>query len=153
VPDHETWRFINSFAPWLSALGTLAAVILSLHLARRSERPRIRTRITLSTIVGERQPIAQGLKVLDFSVCNLGARPITVKNLCWQTGVLRKRHYIQIAPSNAYSARMPVKLDHGDTATFVFPLDELPAKDDAVAKAVGDTWWPALAVRCVRAGS
>lgn len=36
--DQETWRFINSFAPWLAARGTLAAVIVSLYLARRASR-------------------------------------------------------------------------------------------------------------------
>jgi hypothetical protein len=36
--DRETWRFINTFAPWLSAVGTLVAVAVSLYLARKSNR-------------------------------------------------------------------------------------------------------------------
>ena len=40
--DRETWLFINGFAPWLAALGTLLAVIVSLHLARRASRLDIR---------------------------------------------------------------------------------------------------------------
>ena len=40
--DRETWLFINSFAPWLAALGTVAAVIVALYLARRASRLDIR---------------------------------------------------------------------------------------------------------------
>lgn len=29
----EEWKFINSFAPWLSAIGTLLAVSVSLYLS------------------------------------------------------------------------------------------------------------------------
>jgi hypothetical protein len=39
--DRETWTFVNSFAPWLSAIGTLAAVITSLYLAT-ADRTRLR---------------------------------------------------------------------------------------------------------------
>jgi len=31
--NRETWQFINTFAPWFSALGTIFAVIISLRLA------------------------------------------------------------------------------------------------------------------------
>jgi hypothetical protein len=44
--DRETWGFINSFAPWLSAIGTLAAVITSLYLAL-ADRSRLRVRAWL----------------------------------------------------------------------------------------------------------
>jgi len=39
--DRETWTFINSFAPWLSAIGTLAAVIFSLYVTL-ADRTRLR---------------------------------------------------------------------------------------------------------------
>jgi hypothetical protein len=34
--DQDTWRFINTFAPWAAALGTFGAVLVSLYLARKS---------------------------------------------------------------------------------------------------------------------
>ena len=37
----DTWEFINSFAPWLAAFGTVAAVIVSLYLARTDKRIRL----------------------------------------------------------------------------------------------------------------
>ena len=36
--DRATWQFINSFSSWLSAIGTVAAVIVALYLARRDKR-------------------------------------------------------------------------------------------------------------------
>ena len=42
VFDQETWLFINSFAPWISAFGTIAAVIVALYLSIREKRVRLR---------------------------------------------------------------------------------------------------------------
>jgi hypothetical protein len=152
MPDRETWRFVNSFAPWLSAIGTLIAVAVSLYLARRADRPRVRVHTAIARIVVEGQTPAQGVRVLDISVTNHGGRPITVQGLAWRTGLLRKRHYVQIGPNNRHSARLPAKLDYGDKVAFVFPLDGLPADDRLVAQAVARAYLPALAVRFVCAG-
>jgi hypothetical protein len=48
--DQETWRFINTFAPWLSAIGTLTAVAVSLYLARRSDRQKLEVRVGLRNV-------------------------------------------------------------------------------------------------------
>ena len=39
--DRATWEFINSFSPWLSAFGTIAAVVIALYLARVDKRVRL----------------------------------------------------------------------------------------------------------------
>jgi hypothetical protein len=38
MPDRETWKFLNTFAGWVSAAATFTAVVTSLYLARRSDR-------------------------------------------------------------------------------------------------------------------
>jgi hypothetical protein len=146
--DYETWRFINSFAPWLSALGTLTAVVVSLWLARRTERPRVRVRTAIAHVVAERSPGS----VLQITATNLGGRPVTLQNLTWRTGVFRKREYVQFPPDNIWSPRLPAKLDHGEYAMFILPLDGLPAEHDPIAKALSTASFPRLAVRSVRAG-
>lgn len=46
--DEETWKFINTFAPWLSAIGsTLSAVATSLWLAQRDRRVKLSVRASL----------------------------------------------------------------------------------------------------------
>ena len=52
--DRQLWTFINSFADWLSALGTIGAVIVALYLARKDAR------ITLRVVSGLRVIVERG---------------------------------------------------------------------------------------------
>jgi hypothetical protein len=45
-----------------------------------------------------------------------------------------------------------VKLEHGDTASFLFPLDQLSPGDDKIAEVIGSARVPRVAVRAVCAG-
>lgn len=36
--DKDTWRFINTFSGWFSAIGTLTAVLATIYFARRDKR-------------------------------------------------------------------------------------------------------------------
>ncbi len=49
--DRSLWLFINSFAGWLSALGTIAAVIVALYLARRDSRIRLKVVVGLRLLL------------------------------------------------------------------------------------------------------
>ena len=152
MPDRDTWRFINSFAPWLSALGTLAAVALSLYLARRTERPRVRVSTGIRVIMGEDPRLTEGLQALQIAATNLGVRAVTLQNLTWRTDVFRRTEYVQVPPPNRFSARLPTKLEHGDCALFLLPLEGLPADQDRIAAAISTASFPRLAVRAIRAG-
>ncbi len=115
------WELYNSFSNWLSAIGTLAAVIVSLHLARRSGRPRA------SVSVGHRLVITPGDKrkppeVIVFRIVNTGDRTIRVTNIGWRIGLRKKRHAIQLYDENQ-SSLMLVELAHGQEASWTVPLD------------------------------
>ena len=56
--DRETWKFINTFAPWVSALGTTAAVIVSLYLALRTARVKIRVGSGIYQMLGLGQKVS-----------------------------------------------------------------------------------------------
>ena len=71
--NEETWKFINTFAPWLSAIGTLMAVAVSLYLARHDKR------IRLEVNAGHRLLITEGQKgphpeYLLIRIVNIGHR-------------------------------------------------------------------------------
>jgi hypothetical protein len=92
--DRETWRFINSFAPWLSAIGTLAAVITSLYLATAS-RTRLRIRafksqysldLRIVPVLPEDQPDEF---FLTFSVTNSRDKEVFVQDVYWKIGGVR----------------------------------------------------------------
>lgn len=114
------WDFINSFANWLSAIGTLAAVWVALYLANRAARPNIQ----LS--VGHRIVLEAGTKELIpeyvmFKVVNAGDRPVRITQIGWKVGLFRKRYAVQMYETLA-SSKLPVDLSHGQEASWMIPL-------------------------------
>ncbi len=115
------WELYNSFSNWVSAVATLAAVVVSLYLARRSGQPRAKVS------VGHQLIITQGDKrkppeVIVFRIVNTGDRTIRVTNIGWRLGLWKKRHAIQLYDA-AQSSPLPVELAHGQEASWTVPLD------------------------------
>jgi hypothetical protein len=120
--DVDTWKFINTFAPWFSAIGTLSAVSVSLFLAR-SEKP-----IKFEILAGHRIIIQPGTgrnypEYLLISAINTGHRIATITNVGWEVGLFRKRHAIQVVHKDIYSSGLPAKIDDGEEARWMIPLD------------------------------
>lgn len=117
--DSDTWRFINTFAPWFSALGTVSAVIVSLYLARRNRRLDLKVDVSLQTLTEERGPSRD---YVTISVVNLGGREATITGIGWKIGVFKKRRFAQIPGSSPYSTKTPARLKDGETAMFLMPV-------------------------------
>lgn len=150
--DQETWRFINTFAPWFSAAGTTASVIVALYLARRGARVTLRVRAAVYKVVGQGMPVASGQEFLEIRATNVGMRETKIQGIMWRAGIIRKKRYVQIPPDSPLSTRLPARLTYGDEACFLFPLDDLRKTPDPVGEAVRSARWPWLALRWVRAG-
>src|SRR5438128_5518971 len=70
--DRDTWRFINSFAPWLPAVGTLTAVIVSLYLGRRAARLDVRVFPAIVSVgVPGQQPWVEYFHIRADPCCEL----------------------------------------------------------------------------------
>ena len=115
------WELINSFSNWLAALGTIAAVVVSLWLAARA------TRLKCRASVGHRIVIEQGAKgsfpeIVVFSIVNTGERSIRTTSIGWRVGFLRWRRDAVQMFDHTQSSAMPVELNHGQEAQWVFPL-------------------------------
>lgn len=125
--DEETWRFINTFAPWLSAFGTIAAVILSLYLARSDKR------IKLDISAGHRIIVIPGNKdyrpnYLYIHIVNIGHREVQIVNIGWKIGFFKIEQSIQtLIPNDGMSSQMPIRLKDGEEAKYFIPLDEEPS--------------------------
>ena len=117
--DQETWLFINTFAPWLSALATFSAVLVSLYLATKDRR------VTLKVSAGVRILVSPQTKLecADVSVVNIGRREVTVKSIGWQFGLFRTTSIFQLPSGNPLSSQLPIRLLDGGEASFYFPLD------------------------------
>jgi hypothetical protein len=122
--DEETWRFINTFAPWLSALGTLAAVITSLYLARRHDRIALKITLGVREVAVRGGGPEHGTVLVWLNIKNIGRRSATITSLHWQPVPWSKKGLIWLAQQNAYSSRFPVTLGDGEEANYAVPLEE-----------------------------
>ena len=118
--SEETWRFVNTFAPWFSAAGTVSAVVVSLWLARSQQRTR------LSVSVGPRVIVGPGMvgptpEFVAIFVANLASRPVRIINIGWRVGLFRKRYVMQNASLRPLSSPLPIELAYGQDAKWMFP--------------------------------
>ena len=145
-----SWELINSLATWLSAIGTLAAVVTSLYLARRDAK------IDLIINAGIRSLVLGGkVQATDYiylNITNRGRRGARVTQLYWKTGFLWKRTYIWIPQQNDLSARIPVKLSDGDEAIFMSSLIDFESSLSEIANNALSGWFSGLKSRFIRVG-
>jgi hypothetical protein len=152
MPDRDTWLFVNSFAPWLAALGTLAAVAVSLYLAFRGERLRLRVRSGIYHMAAPGQRISEAPEYFQVQATNHGFRATQVQGLMWRFGLIRTRNFVVVPSVNPYSTELPAKLDHGDTARFFFTLEEFKRGSDELVKILKASWLPSVTARRLRVG-
>ena len=121
--DIEFWRFVNSFAPWLSAIGSLSAVALALFLARQDKRVR------LDVSAGHRLLVTQGVpgphpSYLSIRITNIGHREAQISSLTWKTGIFHKAYAVQTISRDDLSSPMPIRLKDGEEANYFIRLDD-----------------------------
>lgn len=148
--DIEFWLFVNSFSPWLSAIGSLSAVAFALYLARQDKR------IRLNISVGHRLIVTQGspepdLSCLAINITNIGHREAQISNLSWKVGLFRKTIFIQCTPKDDISSPMPVRLKDGEEANYFITLDD---EHDYLGTFIKDflpnMYWLRLKLACFR---
>jgi hypothetical protein len=119
------WELYNSFAVWLSAIGTLAAVITSLYLAKYKSKPRAKLHTAIVSLIepgaGDNYP-----EFLVIRIVNTGDRNIMVTQIGWRTGLFKKRFAVQMF-DHTNSSPIPIELLHGHEAQWFIPLDNKEA--------------------------
>lgn len=114
----ETWSFINGFAPWLSAIGTLVAVWTSLYLAL-ADRTKLRVTVYRAKYAIDRQIIPVGDRQLvllnddqffiTFVVTNPRGPEVFVDSMYWSVGKTRIEQRLDLTSFSSYhdSPNMP----------------------------------------------
>lgn len=145
----DTLLWVTAIAESFSAIGTVAAVIVALWLARRDERLRLRIRVVVGGIVTRGQPVAETATppVLWIKVTNIGRRPAEVAAIGWQLGVVRRRRFVAIIDPDAVSSRLPTRLEDGQVAHYMPPLKPFV---DTMADEIRGHRWKALGLRSLR---
>lgn len=136
--DRETWRFINTFAPWLAALGTFSAVVVSLYLARTNDRIRLALQAGIRDVarpagryvllrVGVKSKSSENLpQIVWVNITNVGRRSATITHLYWRPVPWRKRGFplLPPMPASPYASDFPITLVDGKSADYGWPLPE-----------------------------
>jgi hypothetical protein len=135
-----TLDIINTLAQSVSAIGTLAAVIVALTLARRQGRAAIRIETQIVHTVVQGVPGSQEGPFLQISIINSGFRDVAVRGMGWIVGRFRREHFVQTLPMNAMSQRLPAKLAPGESVMFFFPWEEYSKSVGMFGDAFGRGW-------------
>jgi hypothetical protein len=113
-------------------------VIVSLWLALRDTRVRLRVDAGIAKILLERQIYERVSQEPDFviiTVTNIGRRVVTVTGLIWKSRLIRSRVVFQMPGEAPLSAQIPARLQDGDQVSFSVPLEVLAsAKQSALFK-------------------
>lgn len=134
MPDQQSWQFINTFAPWLSAVGTLAAVATSLYLARRPDRIFLEVRVGIRIVAVRGGGGDHGTELLWVNITNLARRSATLTTLSWRPVPWRKAGAVWHAPENQYSTAFPITLADGQSAYYAMPTSEFRKYFSAFAR-------------------
>lgn len=122
--DKEHWDFVNSFANWISAIGTCGAVIVSLWLASRPDRIalQVSASIRVAIIPGVSTP---PVRYVSITAVNTGRRIAKITSIGWTYGgrtARSSKHLFQVPgdQGDGMTSPMPVILDDGQQAQWMF---------------------------------
>ena len=145
----QEWEIINGFANWLAAIGTIAAVVVSLWLARRQDKPRGNIWADVSPVYFSKNS-PNNRTYLIVKAVNVGDRPITVTHLSLSFGLFKKVYVAIPKACPEISALLPVELPYGKEVEWYIPLETEQFKwVDNVAKHIIESH-PRVHVRAVR---
>lgn len=114
----------NALGTWLAGAATFAAVVVSLHLARKADSIRLQATAGIRLVfAGDGSPAEEHVGI---SVVNKGDRPVTINSLGWRIGKGKNaRHCVQPV-FGQYTYQYPKLLAHGEQASFMVSFRAMP---------------------------
>lgn len=129
IESCNTWQCINSFAPWISATGTIFISGVSLWLAIKDKLIQLEARLFISEF-----PIDNYIRserwAYAISFVNLGPRPITITNYEWHFRLhpfgKRKKSFISPYKDEMFlelCTKLPCELTDGKQGRIFHSID------------------------------
>tara|TARA_R110001606_G_scaffold346892_4_gene496038 strand:+ start:65811 stop:66380 length:570 start_codon:yes stop_codon:yes gene_type:complete len=125
----DTWLFINSFAPWLSAAGTVLISGIALWLSARDRKVQLRATFSNGVIPNENSHVLN-LFVYTLSCVNVGPRQVSVTNYHWRyrkypfTEKLKFYTFPYLDDRiNRLCSKLPKQLSDGEQVLIFHPSD------------------------------
>lgn len=136
----QEWEVINSFSNWFSAIGTIAAVVVALCLARRQDKPRASLRAEISSVWFEKGS-NKNREYLVIRAVNIGDRPVTISHLSIRFGFFRRVWVGVPLPDRETSSTFPTELSYGKEAIWYIPLERDDFKwQENISKFLGESF-------------
>lgn len=145
------WEAIGT---WVAAVGTVGAIWTALSIARRDNAIRLKINASVGQIVGN-PLIPMQQRHLWITVTNLGRRPLILQTISWRSGLLPARWKFLsriYAVQNAIAPQgpnLPLRMQDGDVANWMIPLDHWLADD--ISKLIANPHW--LGLHTLRIGA
>ena len=135
----QEWEIVNGFANWLAAIGTIAAVVVALYLARRQDQPRV-TLYAEVLSVWFAKGSEKNREYLSIRAVNVGDRPVTISHLSLRFGLFRKLWVGVPTPDQEVSSPFPTEITYGKEAAWLIPLEKSDFKwRESVANFLADS--------------
>lgn len=120
-----TWECVNSFANWLSAVGTLFISGLALWLSIRDRLINMQAELNTGLIPGANPTILdQQVYILSFT--NIGVRPVMVTNHCWSLPFVKGLTFLMPQMDSqlgALCSKLPIELTDGKEGHAFYAAD------------------------------
>ncbi|NWO11873.1 hypothetical protein HLV40_15910 [Chromohalobacter salexigens] len=115
----EAYNIWNLLGTWLSGLATLAAVVVSLYLARQNNKPKIITSSYLEQITDAESVIEAELKLLAY---NKGYRSLAIMDMKLIMGRTEKQELRIKALDEKQYESITKAIHPGETVALSFPM-------------------------------
>lgn len=116
--DWEAIKNWNSFAPWLSGIGSLSAVIVTLWLVRREKYVRLAVETGYATS-------SMGQSAIMARVTNVGVRKANIKEIYIKAGLFRSSIDVPLPIQLRVSPILPTTLEDGDFIEIDLPMEAI----------------------------
>lgn len=122
---HMDWKDVNwgSVADWVSGIGSLAAAISAVYLARSAQKIKLQGHFGHRLILGTGRPTRE---VISIGVTNIGNRTTTVRNIGIRSGLFKKRYGIIMVGQSDISESIPKTIADGEQGNWSIPLQGNP---------------------------
>jgi hypothetical protein len=131
--DRDPYKLWEVLGTWAAAIATFAAVLTSLWLARKAERPRLRVTVEAMKLVDpskvldpERIRLDEQPTRIFLVATNVGMTRIRINSVGWHWWLIRDKGSYQNPPERQdQSHPWPATLEHGDQLQWILPFEDI----------------------------
>jgi hypothetical protein len=158
--ERDPYKLWEVLGTWAAAVATFAAVIVSLRLARRAERPQLRIRADLRLLLDpakvadpENVRRDQLPEMIFLDMANVGLTTARITSVGWHWYWIRSTGALQNPPEHFMRSHpWPTVLEHSDQLQWLLKPEDVLC---LAAPMLAGTWWWRLKLQllCVIVGT